>query len=93
MRVILTEEIHMCSSPKSSRAVSASKPIKAFGEDLSKEQRLHFTEVANRADERRKKRVEEKRRWEQKHNTGRNKQQQTSVWQWLNNFFASLATR
>lgn len=83
----------MCSSPKSSRAVSVSKPIKAFGEDLSKKQRLHFAEVANRADERRQKRLEEKRRWEQKHNTDGNKQQHTSVWQWLNNFFASLATR
>ena len=83
----------MCSSPKSSRPVSISKPIKAFGEGLTKEQRLHFAEVANRAAERRQKRLEAKRRWEQKHNTGTSKQQPSSVWQWLNNFFASLATR
>ena len=53
-------QIFNFSDPSLKRAVSVSKPIKAFGEDLSKEQRLHFAEVANRADERRKKRVEEK---------------------------------
>ncbi|NCO73519.1 MULTISPECIES: hypothetical protein [Shewanella] len=83
----------MCSSPKSSRPVSVSKPIKAFGEGLTKEQRLNFTEVANRADERRQQRLEAKRRWEQKHNITKSKQQHSSVWQWLNNFFASFATR
>ena len=84
----------MCSSPKSSGHVRINRaPIKAFGEGLTKEQRLHFAEVANRADERRQQRLEAKRRWEQKHNTGTSKQQPSSVWQWLNNFFASLATR
>lgn len=84
----------MCSSPKSSGHVRVNRaPIKAFGEDLTKAQRLHFTEVANRADERRQQRLEAKRRWAQKNNTGKNKQPHTSAWQWLNNFFASLATR
>ncbi|MCG8498046.1 MAG: hypothetical protein MI796_18620 [Enterobacterales bacterium] len=84
----------MCSSPKSSGHVRINRaPIKAFGEDLTKEQRLHFAEVANRADERRQQRLEAKRRWEQKHNTSKSKEQHSSVWQWLNNFFASLATR
>ncbi|WP_299072385.1 hypothetical protein [uncultured Paraglaciecola sp.] len=84
----------MCSSPKSSGHVRINRaPIKAFGEDLTKEQRLHFAEVANSVDERRQHRLDTKRRWEQKHNTGRRKQHHTSVWQWLNNFFASLSTR
>lgn len=84
----------MCSSPKSSGQGRVNRPpIKAFCEDLTKEQRIHFAKVANLADERRQKRLEAKRLWEQKHNTGRSKQQHTSVWQWLNNFFASLATR
>lgn len=69
----------MCSSPKSSGHVHINRaPIKAFGEGLTKEQRLHFVEVANRADERRQQRLEAKRRWEQKHNTGRSKQQHIS---------------
>lgn len=84
----------MCSSPKSSGHVNINRaPIKAFGEDLTTEQRLRFAEVANRADERRQQRLEAKRRWEQKHNTSKSKEQHSSVWQWLNNFFASLATR
>lgn len=66
----------MCSSPKSSGHVRINRaPIKAFGADFTKEQRLHFAEAANRADERRQQRLEAKRSWEQKHNTGKSKQQ------------------
>ncbi len=73
--------------------VSNKTPIKSFAEDLTKEQRLRFAEVANRADEQRQKRIANNKRWQQKHKTDKNNKKKLSLWQWVNNVFFSLSPR
>ena len=55
----------MCSSPKSSGSAPKVR-VKGFFEEMAPQQRSRFTEVANRADERRTLRNNTNKRWEAK---------------------------
>ncbi|MFT4939304.1 MAG: hypothetical protein ACI88A_002344 [Paraglaciecola sp.] len=55
----------MCSSPKSSGSAPKIR-VKGFFEEMAPQQRNRFTEVANRADERRAVRNKTNKRWEAK---------------------------
>lgn len=53
----------MCSSPKSAGGSAPKVRVKGFFEEMPPEQRSRFTEVANRADERRAQRLKTNKRW------------------------------
>jgi len=57
----------MCSSPKSSSSSRPKVRVKGLYEVMDPEKRRRFTEVANRADERKALRQEVSKRWESKH--------------------------
>ena len=57
----------MCSSPKSAGGSAPKIRLKGLFEEMAPQQRTRFTEVANRADERKAKRHETNKRWEAKH--------------------------
>ena len=56
----------MCSSPKSAGGSAPKIRLKGLFEEMAPEQRSRFTEVANRADERRAQRLIVNKRWEEK---------------------------
>ncbi|GAC31555.1 hypothetical protein [Paraglaciecola polaris] len=64
----------MCSSPKSSGSRRPrSAPSKSFAEGFTAEQRARFTDVANRAEQRREKRLATDKRWKQAQDNSANK--------------------
>lgn len=71
----------MCSSPKSSGPSISKVRLKGFYEEMGSQQRKRFTEVANRADERREQRLELKKRWQAKQQAP---VRPTGVFSWLN---------
>ncbi|GGD66547.1 hypothetical protein [Lacimicrobium alkaliphilum] len=75
----------MCSSPKSSMTARAPKQIiRGVLEEMSPEQRKRFAQTANRADERRRQRLETQSRWQAKH---KNKAKQRNTGNWFSNLF------
>ncbi|MFT6896764.1 MAG: hypothetical protein ACJA13_001167 [Paraglaciecola sp.] len=84
----------MCSSPKSSGGNRPrSAPSKSFAEGLTPQQRARFTEVANRAQQRKDQRLMTNKRWQQTHgNTMSDKTtqaQKSGMFSWLGQIFTS----
>ena len=69
----------MCSSPKGGRGNRPrSAPSKSFSEGFTAHQRARFTDVANRAQERREQRLATNKRWQKsQHNDINNKVEST----------------
>jgi hypothetical protein len=88
----------MCSSPKSSGTNRPrSAPSKSFAEAFTPEQRARFTEVANRAQERKERRREQlattHKPWQQTHSNKMNDKtspsQKSGMFSWLGYLFSS----
>lgn len=77
----------MCSTPKSSGASAPKVRVKSFYEEMATEQRKQFTEVANRADERKAHRREINKRWEAKQVS---LSPATGYFSWLGKLFAAF---
>jgi hypothetical protein len=69
-------------SPRANR-----KPVKPFGEGLSKEQRKSFADLANRADERRERKRKENARWNAKNKLSSSDTKQNSILGSIRQFF------
>lgn len=84
----------MCSSPKSSGGVQLFTTSKIYRTNsLTIEQRARFAAVANRADERKQKKLEIERRWAAKHRNNNKKMSHHPIWDRLNSLILSLVSR
>ena len=80
----------MCSSPKSNMSARAKQaPTKGILEELTIEQRHHFAEVANRADQQRQQRLATQRRYDEKHGNTTSKTKTVSFWRFLTGYLFS----
>ena len=87
----------MCSSPKGNGSKRPRRlPSKTYSESFTSEQRARFTEVANRAEQRREQRFASNQRWQQSYahkashesRLERSKSDNPSIFTWFTQLFS-----